>query len=48
MRVVVAEDSVIVWEGLARILADQGMQVTPASGPDDLLDAVEQARRTRA
>ncbi len=41
MRVVIAEDSVIVREGLARILADEGMLVTSVSGPDDLLDSIE-------
>ncbi len=41
MRVVIAEDSVIVREGLARILADEGMLVTSVSRPDDLLDSIE-------
>jgi DNA-binding NarL/FixJ family response regulator len=41
MRVVIAEDSVILREGLARILADEGFQVIAVSGPGELLDCIE-------
>ncbi len=39
----IAEDSVIVREGLARILADEGFDVTTAGNPDELLECIERA-----
>jgi DNA-binding NarL/FixJ family response regulator len=38
---VIAEDSVIVREGLARILGDEGFEVDTAGGPDELLKCIE-------
>jgi DNA-binding NarL/FixJ family response regulator len=38
---VIGEDSVIVREGLARILGDEGFDVATAVGPDELLDCIE-------
>jgi len=38
---VIAEDSVILREGLARILADEGHDVTSVGGPDELLECIE-------
>ncbi len=37
----IAEDSVILREGLARILADEGHDVTSVGGPDELLECIE-------
>ena len=45
MRVVIAEDVVLLREGLARLLGDAGVQVLAAvSTPDDALRAVAQHR----
>jgi len=41
VRVVIAEDSVILREGLARILADEGFEVMSVGGPDELLECIE-------
>ena len=41
VRVVIAEDSVMLREGLARILGDEGFEVTTVGGPDELLDGIE-------
>jgi DNA-binding NarL/FixJ family response regulator len=38
---VIAEDSVILREGLARILADEGHDVTSVGGPEELLECIE-------
>lgn len=45
MRVVIAEDAVLLREGLARLLADEGHEVTAAVG--DALALVETVRRER-
>lgn len=37
----IAEDSVMLREGLARILGDEGFEVFAVGGPDDLLDCIE-------
>jgi DNA-binding NarL/FixJ family response regulator len=37
---VIAEDSVMLREGLARILGDEGFDVSTAGGPDELLDCI--------
>ncbi len=45
MRVVIAEDSVLLREGLARLLADEGIEVVEAVGDgDELLAAAERHR----
>ncbi|NSC22818.1 response regulator transcription factor [Streptomyces albus subsp. chlorinus] len=45
MRLVIAEDAVVVREGLAGLLTDRGLEVAAAVGdPDALLAAVERAR----
>ena len=45
MRVVLADDSVILREGLARLLAEAGFQVVGQAGDaDELLDVVERER----
>ncbi|HEX5557742.1 MAG TPA: response regulator transcription factor [Gaiellales bacterium] len=45
MRVVVADDAVILREGLARLLGESGFDVVGlASGPEELLDVVERER----
>jgi DNA-binding NarL/FixJ family response regulator len=38
---VIAEDSVMLREGLARILGDEGFEVFTVGGPDELLDCIE-------
>jgi DNA-binding NarL/FixJ family response regulator len=38
---VIAEDSVILREGLARILADEGFEVTAVAGPEELLHSID-------
>jgi len=45
MRVVIAEDSVLLREGVARLLADEGFEVVEAVGDGDAL--VEAAERQR-
>ncbi len=42
MRVVIAEDSVMLREGLARILGDEGFEVSTVGTPDELLDRIEE------
>ncbi len=37
----IAEDSVILREGLARILVDEGFEVSAVGTPDELLDCIE-------
>jgi DNA-binding NarL/FixJ family response regulator len=45
VRVVVADDAVILREGLARLLGESGFDVVGlASGPEELLDVVERER----
>jgi DNA-binding NarL/FixJ family response regulator len=44
VRVVIAEDSVMLREGLARILGDEGFEVFAVGCPEDLLECIE--RRT--
>ena len=45
MRVVIADDSVLFREGLARVLADDGFEVVAQAGDGDaLLDAVRNAK----
>jgi DNA-binding NarL/FixJ family response regulator len=45
MRVVIAEDSVLMREGLSRVLADEGLEVVAAVGTaDELLKAVGWAK----
>ena len=45
MRVVIAEDSVLLRAGLTRLLADGGFEVVATVGdPDDLLRAVAEHR----
>jgi DNA-binding NarL/FixJ family response regulator len=38
---VIAEDSVMLREGLARILGDEGFEVSTVGDPDELLDCIE-------
>ncbi len=47
MRVVIADDSVLFREGLARVLADDGFEVVAQAGDSDALrDAVRNAKPT--
>jgi DNA-binding NarL/FixJ family response regulator len=38
---VIAEDSVMLREGLTRILADEGFEVSAVAGPEELLECIE-------
>ncbi|MBA2760300.1 MAG: response regulator, partial [Chloroflexia bacterium] len=45
MRVVIAEDAVLLREGLVRLLTEQGMEVVAAvGGPDELIEATTRLR----
>jgi DNA-binding NarL/FixJ family response regulator len=41
VRVVIAEDSVMLREGLARILGDEGFEVSTVGDGDELLDSID-------